>query len=114
MIARDDRYPNRVLCDGRTRLGAAILRAGLEALQSELGGGSLPTVWALVRRDNEVSKRVFGEFAFYPHDRSPENQQDVFVRRAGRRLPPPPPIGAYVPAARGAARALRGADERSA
>src|SRR5947199_5062392 len=32
MIARDERYAGHVLCDGRTRLGTAILRAGLEAL----------------------------------------------------------------------------------
>jgi hypothetical protein len=99
MIARDERYANRALSDGSSRLGAAILRAGLEVLQQELDRDSLPTVWALIRRDNEVSKRVFGEFAFYPHDRSPENQQDVFVRRAGRPLPPAPSAEAYIPLA---------------
>ena len=97
MIARDERHPGRVLLDGRTRLGTAILRAGLEALAAALGSETLPTVWALIRRENEVSKRTFAEFAFYPHDRSPENQQDVFVRRAGRRLPPAPPLDAYIP-----------------
>ena len=97
MIARDERYAGRVLLDGRTRLGTAILRAGLEALAAEAGAEKLPTVWALIRRENEVSKRAFGEFAFYPHDRSSENQQDVFVRRAGRRLPPAPPPDAYIP-----------------
>jgi hypothetical protein len=100
VIARDERYVGRVLHDGRTRLGTAILRAGLEALRAELGGGALPTVFALVRRENEVSKRTFSEFAFYPHDRSPENQQDVYVRRAGRRLPPAPPLDAYIPLGR--------------
>jgi hypothetical protein len=97
VIARDERYAGRLLSDGRTRLGTAILRAGLEALRHELGGGALPTVWALIRRKNEVSKRTFSEFAFYPHDRSRENQQDVYVRRAGRRLPPVPPLDAYIP-----------------
>ncbi len=97
IIARDERYAGYVLSDGRTRLGTAILRAGLEALAAELGGGALPTVWALVRRQNDVSKRTFGEFAFYPHDRSRENQQDVFVRRAGRRMPAAPPLDAYIP-----------------
>lgn len=96
LIARDERYRNYLLCDGRTRLGTAILRAGLEVVQHETPGRSLPTVWALVRRDNAASKRTFGEFAFYPHDRSAENQQDVFVRRAGRKLPPPPAEGAYI------------------
>ena len=96
-IARDERYVGRVLRDGRTRLGAAILRAGLEALAAELGSERLPTVFALIRRENESSKRTFGEFAFYPHDRSRENQQDVYVRRAGRRLPPAPPLDAYIP-----------------
>lgn len=96
LIARDERYRNHVLCDGQTRLGAAVLRAGLEIVRHEVGAEALPTVWALVRRDNEASKRVFGDFAFYAHDRSAENQQDVFVRRAGRRLPGPPPEGAYV------------------
>ncbi len=100
MIARDERYPGHVLLDGRTRLGSAILRAGLEALVAELGGETLPTVFALVRRENETSKRTFGEFAFYPHDRSSENPQDVFVRRAGRRLPPAPPLDAYIPLGR--------------
>jgi hypothetical protein len=100
MIARDERYVGRVLRDGRTRLGTAILRAGLEALTAELGGGPLPTVWALVRRENEISKRTFGDFAFYAHDRSSENQQDVFVRRAGRTLPPALPLDAYIPLGR--------------
>jgi hypothetical protein len=97
VIARDERYKGRVLRDGRTRLGTAILRAGLEALEAELGCERLPTVFALIRRENEISKRTFGEFAFYPHDRSRENQQDVYVRRAGRRLPAAPPLDAYIP-----------------
>jgi hypothetical protein len=100
IVARDERYAGCVLSDGRTRLGTAILRAGLEALTADLGGGALPTVWALIRRQNEVSKRTFGEFAFYAHDRSHENQQDVFVRRAGRRLPPAPSLDAYIPLGR--------------
>jgi hypothetical protein len=100
MIARDERYAGHVLLDGRTRLGSAVLRAGLEALAAELGGKTLPTVFALVRRENETSKRTFGEFAFYPHDRSSENQQDVFVRRAGRPLPAAPPPDAYIPLGR--------------
>jgi len=104
LIARDERYRNHLLCDGQTRLGTAVLRAGLEVVQHELGEAALPTVWALVRRDNEASKRVFGEFAFYPHDRSAENQQDVFVRRAGRPLPSSPAEGAYVSFSRETAR----------
>jgi hypothetical protein len=100
VIARDERYRNHMLCDGQTRLGTAILRAGLEVVEHELPDGPLPTVWALVRRENEASKRVFGQFAFYPHDRSAENQQDVLVRRGGRRLPPAPPEGAYLSFAR--------------
>ena len=104
LIARDERYRNHVLCDERTRLGTAVLRAGLEIVQRESGEAGLPTMWALVRRDNEASKRVFGEFAFYAHDRSEENQQDVFVRRAGRRLPAPPAEGAYLSFARETAR----------
>ena len=97
MIARDERYAGAVLLDGATRLGTAVLRAALEALAADLGTEALPTVFALVRRENEVSKRTFAEFAFYAHDRSPENEQDVFVRRAGRRLPPAPPLEAYIP-----------------
>jgi hypothetical protein len=113
IVARDERYPGYVLSDGRTRLGTAILRAGLEALAAELGGARLPTVWALVRRQNEVSKRTFGEFAFYPHDRSRENQQDVYVRRAGRKLPPAPPLDAYIPLGHEpAVRALKGTPAR--
>ncbi len=116
VIARDERYTGRVLLDGRTRLGTAILRAGLEALAAQLGDERLPTVFALIRRENEVSKRTFGEFAFYPHDRSAENQQDVYVRRAGRRLPDPPSLDAYLPLGyEPAIRALKdaGARERS-
>jgi hypothetical protein len=63
-------------------------------------GRALPTVWALIRRQNDVSKRTFGEFAFYPHDRSRESQQHVFVRRAGRRMPAAPPLEAYIPLGR--------------
>ena len=109
MIARDERYRTRMLSDGRTRLGSAVLRAGLEAIAAELAAPELPTVWALVRRENEASKRTFGEFAFYAHDRSHENQQDVFVRRAGRKLPSPPGEDAYVSFAR-----AESARERSA
>lgn len=97
VIARDERYRNHVLCDRRTRLGTAILRAGLEVVEHELSGRPMPTVWALIRRENLASKRAFREFAFYPHARSSENQQDVFVRRAGRQLPEPPDPGAYRP-----------------
>ncbi len=100
LIARDARFRNHVLGDGETRLGTAILRAGLEVVENELPTRELPTIWALVRRENEASKRAFAEFAFYPHDRSAENEQDVFVRRAGRRLPPAPRDRSYVPFAR--------------
>ncbi len=96
LIARDERYRNHVLSDGRTRLGSAVLRAGLEIVESEVGTPALPTVWALVRRGNTSSRRAFREFAFYPHDRSEENEQDVLVRRGGRRLPPAPPRQAYI------------------
>ena len=64
MIARDRRFAGYVLSDGRTRLGTAVLRAGLEVLAAELGDSTLPTVWALIRRQNTTSKRTFGEFAF--------------------------------------------------
>jgi hypothetical protein len=96
LVARDERYRNHLLCDAETRLGTAIVRAALEVVEHERAGRSLPAVWALIRRDNAASKRAFGDFAFYPHDRSAESQQDVFVRRAGRRLPPAPAEGAYV------------------
>ncbi len=95
LIARDDRYRGHVLSDGRTRLGSAVVRAALEVLACETGDMRLPTAWALVRRGNEAGKRALREFAFYPHDRSRENQQDVFVRRAGRSLPPAPAPEAY-------------------
>jgi hypothetical protein len=113
VIARDARYRNHVLCDGRTRLGTAILRAGLEVVEHELAVDHLPTIWALIRRENLASKRTFAEFAFYPHDRSAENQQDVFVRRAGRKLPPAPGDGSYISFAR-VARSRAHARERSA
>jgi hypothetical protein len=90
LVARDERYANHVLADGRTRLGAALVRSALELVEREHRGGPMPTVWALVRRENLASKRAFRQFAFYPHARSAENQQDVFVRRAGRVLPPRP------------------------
>lgn len=96
LLVRDERYRNRVLCDGRTRIGTAALRAGLEVVEAELPDRPIPTVWALVRRANETSKLTFREFAFYAHARSAENQQDVFVRRSGRALPPSPDPGAYI------------------
>jgi hypothetical protein len=97
LIARDERYRNHVLQDGRTRVGEALVRAALEVVEAEQPGPELPTVWALVQRHNLASKRAFGRFAFYAHDRSEENPQDVLVRRAGRRLPAPPDAGVYVP-----------------
>ena len=107
LVARDDRYRNHVLADGRTRVGAAALRAGLEIVRADAAGAPMPTLWALVRRDNELSRRVFRAFAFYPHDRSRENQQDVFVRRAGRPLPAPPDAAAYRPLIAQRARRLK-------
>jgi hypothetical protein len=98
LIARDERYRNHVLQDGRTRLGEALVRAALEVVEAEQPDGNLPTVWALVQRHNFASKRAFARFAFYPHDRSGENPQDVLVRRAGRRLPVPPDSAVYWPA----------------
>jgi len=97
VIARDERYRNHVLRDGRTRLGTALLRAALELVEQSAPGKPLPTVWALIRRENRASQRAFREFAFYPHDRSEESQQEVFVRRAGRPLPPAPDPEAYRP-----------------
>lgn len=97
VVARDERFRNHVLSDGQTRLGTVLVRAALEAIEQELGGGPLPAIWALIRRRNLASKRAFRQLAFYPHARSAENQQDVFVRRAGRTLPPPPHPSAYVP-----------------
>jgi hypothetical protein len=96
LLVRDERYRNHVLCDGQTRLGTAALRAGLEVVEAELPDRAIPTVWALIKRANETSKLTFREFAFYPHARSAENQQDVFVRRAGRSLPPLADPGAYI------------------
>ena len=44
VVARDERYAGALLRDGRTRLGTAILRAGLEALaQSSAGACCLPS-----------------------------------------------------------------------
>lgn len=102
VVARDERYRNRVLCDGQTRLGVVLVRAALEVVQLELADSQapqMPSVWALIRRQNQASKRAFRRLAFYPHARSRENQQDVYVRRAGRALPPAPDPGAYRPAA---------------
>ena len=98
LIARDERYRNHLLLDGRTRLGEALVRAALEVVDAEHPGRELPTVWALVQRHNLASKRAFARFAFYPHDRSEENPQDVLVRRAGRPLPAPPQAPVYRPA----------------
>jgi len=98
LIARDQRYRNHVLADGRTRLGEMLVRAALEVVGVEHPGRGLPTVWALVQPTNSSSKRVFARFAFYVHERSDENQQDVLVRRAGRALRPPPGAEAYLPA----------------
>lgn len=97
VVARDERFRNRLLCDGRTRLGAVLVRAAVEVIEHELPDGPTPTIWALIRRHNLASKRAFRQLAFYPHSRSAENQQDVFVRRAGRVLPAAPESGAYLP-----------------
>ena len=104
LIARDGRRRNTILSDGETRLGSVLVRAALEAVEHELRAPQLPTVWALLQRSNEASKRAFSAYAFYPHDRSDENPQDVYVRRAGRRLPPAPPLSAYLPLSRREAR----------
>jgi hypothetical protein len=98
LIARDERYRNYVLQDGRTRLGEAVVRAALEVVRAEQPDGELPTVWALVQRDNFASKRAFARFAFLPHDRSDENPQDVLVRRFGHLLTAAPDSGVYRPA----------------
>jgi hypothetical protein len=105
MVARDVRWRNTVLSDGETRLGSVLVRAALEVIEGECAVEQMPTVWALVQRKNEISKQAFGDYAFYPHARSAENSQDVYIRRAGRPLPPAPPASAYRPLAQRAARA---------
>lgn len=97
VVARDERFRNHVLSDGRTRLGTVLVRAAIEVIEMELPPGPSPTMWALIRRSNVASKRAFRQLAFYPHSRSSENEQDVFVRRAGRVLSPAPDPGAYLP-----------------
>jgi hypothetical protein len=105
VIVRDERWRNVVLSDGETRLGSVLVRAALEAIGHELRSERLPTVWALVQPSNDASKQAFSAYAFYPHDRSEENPQEVYVRRAGRPLPPPPEPSAYRPLQAKAARA---------
>ena len=68
LLARDERYRGHLLADGTTGIGAALLRAGLELIANERGG-SMPSVWALVKRENAASKRAFSQFAFHLHDR---------------------------------------------
>jgi hypothetical protein len=105
LIARDGRWRNAVLGDGETRLGSVLVRAALEVIEHELSAVQLPTIWALVQRKNDLSKQAFAAYAFYPHARSQENPQDVYVRRSGRPLPPPPDPSAYRPLAGKAATA---------
>lgn len=100
LLARDERFHNHLLADGRTRISAALLRAGLEVVAAERGGEPLPSVWALVKRENFAGKRAFAQLAFHRHRRSAENQQDVVVRRAAKPLPTPPGRDAYLPAGR--------------
>ena len=100
LLARDERFHDHLLADGRTRISAALLRAGLEVVVTERGGEPLPTVWALVKRENLAGRRAFAQLAFHRHHRSEENQQDVVVRRAAKPLPPAPGREAYLPAER--------------
>jgi hypothetical protein len=99
LLARDERFHNHLLADGRTRISAALLRAGLEVVAADRGE-PLPSVWALVKRENLAGKRAFAQLAFRRHERSAENQQDIVVRRAAKPLPPQPGLGAYIPAER--------------
>lgn len=98
VVARDERFRNYVLSDGRTRLGTVLVRAAIEVIEMQLPPGPSPAMWALIRRSNMASKRAFRQLAFYPHARSLENEQDVFVRRARRVLPSAPGQQAYLPA----------------
>ncbi len=111
ILARDDRYANHVLRDGRTRLGTAALRAALEIVLRERPGpqGELPLVWGFVDPDNRASLRAFAGAGFHPrkakpvfHDAGdgrfvPVERDLVVVRSAGKPLPAAPPADAYRP-----------------
>jgi len=113
LLVRDARLHNHVLLDGKTRLGTAALRGALEAVLRERPGrvGELPLVWGWVDRENAASLRAFATVAFRPAKKdalwqSPgagllaQAKHDItVVRPAGKPLPPPPPLRAYLPLA---------------
>jgi len=112
VLVRDDRFRNRVLLDGRTRMGTAALHAILEVILRERPDpqmGGLPLCWAFVDPDNHASLRAFGTRGFLPRKAKPVwhnpgggrllpiERDLVVVRAAGKPLPPAPPPHCYRP-----------------
>jgi hypothetical protein len=96
VLARDTRLEGCVLADGETRLGDALVRAGLELATFPDARTPLP-LCALALRENHRSHRAFEAQGFRVHADSWQCNQDVLVRRGGRPLLKAPPHQAYSP-----------------
>jgi RimJ/RimL family protein N-acetyltransferase len=97
-FGRDVRYRGYALRDGSTRIGEVLVRAGLDMIAGEAEGGPMPSVSALVRPENHVSRHVLEALGF---DWRPATdtgyEQDLLWREAGMALPPLPGSDVYVP-----------------
>jgi hypothetical protein len=99
-FGRDARFAGFTLADGETKLGEAIVRAGLDMIAVEYAGRGLPRISALVRAENEASHRIFDGFGFGREDSETTGYtQDLRVREAELALPEPLDASAYVPPA---------------
>jgi hypothetical protein len=97
LLARDDRYPGCVLCDGRTRLSAVLVRSAVEITTA--AGETPPLMWAYCRKDNASSVRAFARSTFHPDLRQAEGADQYALKRfEGRALRAGPDPSVYAPA----------------
>jgi hypothetical protein len=96
LLARDSRFLRCLLADGRTGLGAATLRAGLELATAPNGESPLP-LWAVIEPSNERAHRAFAAAHFRVHPGSAQLEGDVVIRRRDLAIGPALAPRAYRP-----------------
>jgi hypothetical protein len=90
ILARDDRFRNRTLLDGQTRLGTAALHAMLEVVLRDRPSapGVLPLTWGFVDPDNSPGIHAFETTGFHEHKRN--EKERAFIQSASGLFVPVP------------------------
>jgi hypothetical protein len=79
-------YRKHTLKDGKTSIGASLLKAALKAIKLAFGDGEMPFVKAMVLPDNAPSQLVLDEHCFESLGLGPFKQQLHVVRLPGVAL----------------------------